>query len=432
MKKRSRPGTLRFLPVLAGLLLLAAGCASSPTPTSVQPSPPPPSPSPTATPAAGVSLTVWHTWDSEEEALYRRLLADYRRQHPEVLVHLRRVPVGQVLAEYEAAVLEGGGPDLLVGWSHWIGPLADRQTLVPLEDLLGQDFWASFYPFSLEGVRAQGHLYAVPYACETVALYYNRDFVVEPPTSTAALLDLAATWPGQEQAGLAYSLSFYNTVGYLYAFGGRLLDEEGRPALDTLEMRAWLQWLQAVQGAPGVIATESYGQADTLFKSGVVAMVVNGSWVLPDYLQALGGERLGVAPLPMLSETRVWPSPLVGYRVLLVNPARLADHPQATLDLLRFLGGPQLQEERLVRLGAIPTWSGLDLSSWPLQAAFLRQAELGRPRPLDRREETLWDPLESLLYNVVERRIPLEQALQETRQKVEQALEQGAATESWP
>ncbi len=425
MSNRCRPGKAeRILPLLLIFVGLLAECVSSPSPT-VAPSPSSlPPPPPTATPAAGITLTVWHTWDGEEEALYRRLLAGYRQRHPEVLVHLRRVPVGEVLAEYETAVLEGGGPDLLVGWSHWIGPLADRQALAPLEDLLTQDFWASLYPFALDGVRTQGHLYAVPFACETVALYYNRDFVVEPPTNTTALLSLAATWPAQEQAGLAYPLSFYNTVGYLYAFGGRLLDEEGRPALDTLEMRAWLQWLQAVQMSPGVIATESYGQADALFKSGVVAMVVNGSWVLPDYLQALGSERLGVAPLPMLSETRVWPSPLVGYRVLLVNPVRLVLHPQATLDLLYFLGGPQVQGERLVQLEAVPTWSGLDLSSRPLQAAFVRQAELGRPRPLDRREEALWDPLESLLYNVIERQIPLEQALQETRGKVEQALEQ--------
>lgn len=423
MIDRRQPGALQLLLVLAGLLLVGS-CASPSTPTQVQPSLSPLPPSPTTTPVAGINLTVWHTWDSEEEALYRRLLADYHQQHPEVLVHLRQVPVGKVLAEYKAAVMEGGGPDLLVGWSHWIAPLVDGQTIAPLEGLLEQDFWASFRPFSLEGVRVQGHLYAVPYACETVALYYNRDFVLEPPTSTAALLDLAATWPGQEQAGLAFPLSFYNTVGYLYAFGGRLLDEEGRPTLDTLEIRAWLQWLQVVQESPGVIATESYGQADTLFKSGVVAMAVNGSWVLSDYLQALGSERLGVAPLPMLSETRVWPSPLVGYRVLLVNPVPLAEHPQATLDLLRFLGGPRLQGERLVQMGAVPTWSGLDLSAWPLQAAFVRQAELGRPCPLDRREEAFWDPLESLLYNVVERQIPLEQALQETQQKVEQALKQ--------
>ncbi|MGB9723427.1 MAG: sugar ABC transporter substrate-binding protein [Chloroflexia bacterium] len=429
MKRSSRLAMSRFLPVFIGLLL-AGGCVSSPSPM-VSPSPPSPSPFPTATPAATVDLTVWHTWDAAEEALYRRLLADYRRQHPQVVVHLRRFPVGEVLAEYEAAVVEGTGPDLLVGWSHWIAPLAERQALMPLEDLLEQDFWASFYPFALEGVRAQGHLYAAPYACETVALYYNRDFVLEPPTNTAALLDLAATWPGQEQAGLAYPLSFYNTVGYLYAFGGRLLDEEGRPALDTLEMRAWLRWLQTVQAAPGVVATGSYGQADTLFKSGVVAMAVNGSWVLPDYLQALGSERLGVAPLPMLSETGVWPGPLVGYRVLLVNPALLSAHPQATLDLLRFLSGPQLQEERLVQLGEVPTWRGLDLSSRPLQAAFVRQAELGRPRPLNRREEALWDPLESLLYNVLERRMPLEQALQETLRKVE-SLEEGEAAEMGP
>ncbi len=417
---------IRLLTVATLILLLLTGCQPTTT-VAPDPSPAPPptdTPAPTETPSRTTILTVWHSWDADEEEVFRGLLADYQAEHPGVTVRLRRVPVDRIQTEYEEAVLSGEGPELLVGRSDWIGGLAERQIIAPLDDLLGEEYWDGFYPFALEGVRLQGRRYAVPYAGEAVALYYNRDFVSDPPTTTSALVELAATWPGEQdaQAGLAFPLSFYNTVGYLYAFGGRLLDEAGQVALETIETEAWLNWLLHLQESPGVIATQSFGQADARFKSGTVAMVVNGSWFLSDYVRALGRERLGVTPLPMLNETRSWPTPYVGYYALMVNPLRLQDHPEDTLELLRFLGGPFPQQLLAGRLNMIPTWSQLDLSGDPLLAAFVQQAEIGRPRPVTLREQMLWDPIDKLLGNVTNRRLPVAAALQETQQSIEQML----------
>ncbi len=409
--------------VLLALLLAGAACAPTAAPTAV-PSPPlVPSPEPSPAPLS-VNLTVWHSWGVEEEALLRGMLQSYQQRHPGVTVRLRRVPVESIATEYEEAVTTGEGPDLLIGRSHWIGPLAQRQTIVPLSDLLPVEYWQSFYPFALEGVKSGGQLYAVPYAAETVALYYNRDYVGTPPTTTNRLLELASTWTSPEQAGLAFPLSFYTTVGYLYAFGGQLLDGTGRPALDTVEFRAWLDWLQQVRESPGVVAPDSYGEADARFKGGSVAMLVNGSWALADYRRALGSDRLGVALLPMLDQTQSWPSPLVGYHVLMVNPGRMAEHPQDVLELLRFLGGPECQGALAANFSTIPTWQAIDLSSAPLLAAFEQQAGMGRPRPVTAREQLLWDPLENLLYNVTGRRVSVDQALQETLQQVQQILQE--------
>ena len=430
MRRCHRLNPVPGLFFLAGLLLLWAACGPSPRPT-LSPSqlPTTPIPNPTATPETLLTLTVWHSWDTAQERIFRDLLVTYQNDHPGVTVRLRQVPVERILAEYEDGVLSGEGPDLLVGRSDWIGRLAEQQAIVSLGDILPQDYWEGFYPFALAGVESGGVRYAVPYACETVALYYNREYVGVPPTTTARLLELAATWTSPEQVGLAFPLSFYNTVGYLYAFGGRLLDDAGQPALDTVETRAWLGWLQEVHDSPGVIATDSYGQADTLFKNGSVAMLVNGSWALSDYLRALGSERLGVAPLPLLDPTQAWPTPLVTYSVLMVNPSHLVEHPQAVLDLLRFLGGPESQQLLAARLNVIPTWNRIDLSNAPLLAGFVRQAELGRPRPVTAREQVLWDPLDNLLHNVIGRPGPLDQSLQETQQQVEQLLqEMGANT----
>lgn len=409
--------------------LFLAGCGPTPSllPSLPPSTPPPPTSAPTVTPSAYTVLEVWHSWGASEEDLVRTLLADYQAQHPGVTVRLRFVPVGRIVGEYEESVQAGEGPDLLVGRSHWIGRLAGRQLIAPLDDLLASEDWSHLHPFVPTGVEVQGRRYAWPYAAETVALYYNRAFVSDPPTTTAQMLDLAAMWSAPEQAGLAWPLSFYNTVGYFYAWGGQLLDEEGRVALDSAETRAWLNWLLEVRQSPGVIATDSYGQADARFKAGAVAMIVNGSWALPDYLHSLGSERLGVVPLPQLEPTRAWPSPYVGYHVLMINPVRLTEHAQETLDLLRFLGGPVLQSSRAQQLQMVPTWNEIDLSQSPLLAGFVGQGRLGRPRPVGPPEERFWDPVEQLLYNVISRRVPLDLALQETQQQVERLLQEEKA-----
>ncbi|MGC8873332.1 MAG: sugar ABC transporter substrate-binding protein [Chloroflexia bacterium] len=405
------------------LLLLVTACggttAPPPSPSS---SPAVPSPAPATPRGDKTVLTVWHSWELSEEAIVRTLLEDYRSLDPEVTVRLRRVPVDRVLREYQEAVLAGEGPDLLIGRSSWIGYLADGHTIVSLENLLEDSFWDAYYPFAVEGVRYNGERYGVPFACETVALYYNKAFIPDPPTSTNRLLELAAMWPGEEQAGLAFPLSFYNTIGYLHAFGGQLFDEQGNSLLGSPETKAWLFWLYQVRTSPGVVATDSYSEADARFKAGRVAMTVNGSWALSDYVQALGESRLGVARLPMLSSTRLWPAPFVGCQILLVNPAVLPNHPKATLDLLRFLGGPLFQRLLVVRSRTIPTWREIDLSGDPLLSAFLEQALSGRPRPTSRRLEVYWDATEGLIYNVTTRRVPVDVALEETLRQIEKAL----------
>lgn len=414
---RNRTALVLFL-----LLVLAVACQPTAPSLPASPSPVPLTPAPGPTIATAPVLTVWHSWEAPEEALARVLLQDYPSLHPGVTVRLRHVPVDRILSEYEEAVLAGEGPDLLVGRSSWIGRLAEDHTIVSLEGLLENGFWDAYSPFGVEAVRYNGERYGVPFACETVALYYNKAFVVDPPTTTTRLLELAAQWPGEGQAGLAFPLGFYNTVGYLYAFGGQLFDEAGNSLLDRPEVKAWLFWLYQVKTSPGVVATESYSEADARFKAGSVAMTVNGSWALSDYVQALGEGKLGVARLPMLSVTQAWPTPYVGCRVLLVNPARLPAHPAATLNLLRFLGGPLFQRMQVSRLGTIPTWKEIDLSADPLLGAFLEQAQSGRPWPTSPWLDVYWDAVEGLIYNVTARRVPVDVALDETQRQLEQAL----------
>ena len=72
-------------------------------------------------------LTVWHSWDTAQEQVFREVIVAYQALHPGVTIRLRQVPVERIVSEYEEAVLSGEGPDLLAGRSDWVGRLGEQQ-----------------------------------------------------------------------------------------------------------------------------------------------------------------------------------------------------------------------------------------------------------------------------------------------------------------
>src|SRR4029453_19372898 len=117
---------------------------------------------------------------------------------------------------------------------------------------------AALLPATLGGAKARDHagslhLYGLPISFDTLALYYNTANVLAPPDDTAKLLDYAHGLgnPSVPRWGLALNLSIDSTIGYLYAFGGRVFDDDGKLALggsgrDGAEK--WLNWLLKLNG----------------------------------------------------------------------------------------------------------------------------------------------------------------------------------------
>ncbi len=55
-----------------------------------------------------------------------------------------------------------------------------------------------------------------------------------------------------------------------------------------------------------------YDAADALFKEGKAAMLINGDWSLTSYQMPEVRKKvdLGVARIPMISQTGLWPTPM--------------------------------------------------------------------------------------------------------------------------
>jgi arabinogalactan oligomer/maltooligosaccharide transport system substrate-binding protein len=84
----------------------------------------------------------------------------------------------------------GEGPDVFIGAHDWLGEMVENGIASPVD--LGAKA-SSFTDVSKNALNWGGTQYAMPYAQEAIALYYNADLV---DTAPATMVDLTATCDG--------------------------------------------------------------------------------------------------------------------------------------------------------------------------------------------------------------------------------------------
>lgn len=409
------PRDIRRLLVVCLALLALGACAGGAAPT------------PTAAPAAPASRTIlilWHAWPHPEDRALAAAVERFNRTTPGVQVVMQSRPVVSLRADLGSAVADGGGPHMAIVPSHSLGGLVAEGSLLPVGELVPAAEVARLLPAAVGSaqVRSAGGaaLYGVPLTFDTLALYYNRAyFPGDPPADTDELLRVArgGTDTGSDPPfwGLAYNLSLERTIAYLYAFGGRVFDDEGRLILG-LDGRpgaeAWLSWLVELREDRRILASLDGIAVDNALTTQQAAMTIDWAHAVGTY-SALWPGNLGVAPLPALGSGNVAPQPYIQSDVLVLN-ARLgpAAEQGAAAAFARFLIADAAQRD-LLRAGRQPVLMSLDLSAEDLGApaqilaaarAFRAQGEGGLPMPNSpESEQIVWPTLADMHSSALRR-----------------------------
>jgi ABC-type glycerol-3-phosphate transport system substrate-binding protein len=385
---RTLPATLLRWAACLLLFITLAGCAVASAPT--------PSADPTAPIGGAVTLVLWHGWSGGARQSLSRLVERFNRQHPGGRVSLQSIPLATFDGDLRAALNYGGGPHVVLIPSTWVGSLAASGVLLPLDDLTAAEQGA-LLPAALGAARAPGadgkqRLYGLPVSFDTLALFYNTANVLTPPADTDALIRSAhgLSDPNAPRWGLAINLSLENTIGYLYAAGGRVFGDDGTVVLagaGRAGAEQWLAWLQRLQGDPQILArADTSIQLDRELKDGHVLMAFDWAHQIGLY-RSLWGDKLGVAPLPRLSATGRVPQPYLKSDVLAINARASAAERDAALAFLRFMVAAEAQSELLggglqpARADLKLDGAGVDPTSARAASAFRQQAAQSQPMP---------------------------------------------------
>jgi arabinogalactan oligomer/maltooligosaccharide transport system permease protein len=264
---------------------------------------------------ADAPLRLWHAYRGAEEAALEQAVARFTEDSG-TKVELLALPYDAFSSKLTAAIPHGVGPDVFLYAHEKLRSFREKSLVAPSDARL---VTADYLPNALAALTLDGVTYGYPLSLKCLALYYDKDRVPSPPTTTDGWLGQLAqlSQPAQGQFGLAYEAGdFYFHAPFLFGFGGRLFDDSGRAEFQSEPMARSLAFVLGLHRRGYVPEEASGALVKSLFNAHRVAMVISGPWFAGEIDPAL---RWGVAPLPTVSTTGKPLSPFLGVEAAFVS-----------------------------------------------------------------------------------------------------------------
>jgi arabinogalactan oligomer/maltooligosaccharide transport system substrate-binding protein len=355
-----------------------------------------------------VTVTMWTKEGEADNALQwvNDLAAAFNKLDANMQVEVVKPGDVEALREdFQTASLAGTPPDLLWTVNDHAGPFTAADLIQPVDKLFNL---SKYVDSAVAAVKLNGKTWGVPISNGNhLMLLYNKDLIKEAPKDTDELFSV-----GQKLVtGDRYALVWNQTepfwlVPWLGGFGGKVFADDGvTPTLDTKAMVDTLQFLYDMKFKYKIIPRESdYNGADSLFKEGKAAMIINGDWALGAYKE-LFGDKLGVARIPKVSATGKWPAPYTSGVFFMVPSGVSGDKLTVVKAFVAFVTDKENQVEMVRKLNRLPALkAALDdpmVNSDPILKGSADQMVVGTPMPTVLEMRCNWDSMKPEMQAVL-------------------------------
>lgn len=244
------------------------------------------------------------------------IIDKWNEDHPDEKVTLKEL-AGEADDQRDTLVqsLQAGNSDYDVMALDvvWTADFAANQWLAPLEGDLAVDT-SGLLQSTVESATYNDKLYALPQNTNGQLLFRNTDLAKDKPDTFE---DIKSACKSIQKDCLTTQLKQYegltvNTLGFIYGWGGRVLDDNGEPAVESSESKAGLQALvdaykDKTIAQASTAATEE--ETNLAFTGGDTAFAINWPYMYKNAEDA--GVHFEVQPL--VGEKGVGVSTLGGY-----------------------------------------------------------------------------------------------------------------------
>lgn len=207
-----------FLSVCVAVSLLMTGCSSGGTDNTAQTDGP-------------VTITIWH--DKEDEVA-QALQTELDTLAPDIVVKLEKKD-GLTDSLKMVGNDPNSAPDMYFFAHDKIGVYAEMGILAPITDFVDKSTLDQYIPMTIEAATYKGKVYQLPLYFETLLYMYNRRYMSdnEVPSTTEELYKyMQENTKGGHYGFVEQHSTAYYAAGWLHAFGGYILNENGEPGLD--------------------------------------------------------------------------------------------------------------------------------------------------------------------------------------------------------
>ena len=319
-------------------------------------------------------LTFW-SWRVEDQAAYDEIIASYEADHPNVNITYQAFPTENYNTVLSTALAADEGPDIIhVRAYGGFEAFAEPGFLMPLDERV--EALSAFPPLSLDGerLRSDGKVYAVPFASQTLVIYYNQDIFdelgVTPPTTWEEFTAAA----GALQAADYIPLANGTATGWMdevlmgvfgpNIYGADFFDEVVAGET-TFEDPRYVEALQRLSDLVAYMPPDAtgvdYAASQALFLNGLAGMFAGGSWEIANFRSQNPDLNLGIMAPPVEEAGQ---PPLVSWFLdggYAVNAN--TEHPEEALAFIRFLASPEFGQQltdKLANISPIPGVSSSD------------------------------------------------------------------------
>ena len=384
-------------------------------------------------------LTFSGSLVGREGEVIRRQLERFQQLNPTIAVALRPTP--------DAADLRH---QLYV---QWLNARATDPDVLQLDVVWTPEFAAAgwidsldrfrpaideFFQGAVAANRWNGQLYALPWFVDVGMLYWRTDLLLRAPLTIDELslfarqgaargrIPFGFVWQGARYEGLVTVF-----LEHLGAFGGTILDDEGRVWVDaepSVKALTAMRDMIHVEGAtPEAVLTWQEEQTRFAFQNGTAAMMRNWPYaysLLQDDPDSKVVGRFAVAPMP--AGPGGTPAAALGGSQLAVSA--FSEQPEAAYKLIDYLLQPAQMIERARLAGQFPPRPALYDSNALAAALDMRPADARRiieravPRPVTPVYTELSQILQVALHRALTRQQDPRPALQDAARSMRRLL----------
>jgi len=356
--------------------------------------------------SAKVNLILWTKEGEEALDWNKSLIEEFMKANPNITIELVKKTNVEVLREdFLTASLAGAAPDILWTVSDHAGPFVAAGIVEAVDNFFDLNMYVDS---AMDAVKLEGKYWGIPISNgNQLMLLYNKKLIAEAPKDTDELLTVGK----KLTTGGNYALVWNQTepfwlVPWLGGFKGKVFAEDGvTPTLNTPEMVATLKFLHDMKFVSKIVPLEcDYDGADTLFKEGKAAMIINGDWSISGYVSALGDD-LGVARIPKVSATGEWPKPYTSGVYFMLTEGISGDKLKAAQDFIGFVSSKEKQLEMVKLLNRLPAVKeALDdplITENPILKGSADQMVVGTPMPTVLEMRCNWDSMKPEMLAVL-------------------------------
>jgi arabinogalactan oligomer/maltooligosaccharide transport system substrate-binding protein len=365
------------------------------------------------------------------------LATEFMNANPNIKVERSHFGNEELRDQFQTASLAGQAPVLVRVPNDFAGPFSELDIIKPVGDVFGPTFLDQFFKGALDPAVVKGKLWGVPdnYG-NHLMLLYNKKLVTDVPTDTDKWIEQLKTLTDQNagQYGLAYNLNEpFWLAPWIGGFGGWPLNDQDQPDLGSQAMVDALQFVHDLKFVDKVVPPEAdYNTADTLFKEGNAAYLINGDWSLGTYTTTDTLE-LGATALPQVSKTGLWPSPMTAGKYWMFSKAADGAQLDAAMRFVEYMTSADVQTKWLEQWKRLPSNTEVAkndlIKTDPILQGSMDQLSKGRGMPAAPEMRCAWDAIRPNLEAVMaDSATPADAAAAMQENALQCVAEMGSAT----